>query len=281
MSFPPTCFRTQSHQLNSLLISHLLCPLPWRFLLDSIPRSSIWEKFLSVPASSRHNSPLGRGCGLAASNCSPLTQASAPLTWFLLLPTSGDRTPWSFLSFYVPWCCCRIWCLDHSIPDPASCPHLSHHSPSVSFPTSSSQLPFSCTLTGTAPVVHQLCPLPSTHDLTTACTPTLNEHFGEDAHFLLGSLSMTSEPHFQLSGRHAHLTVLQTKQTQPAKFKVLTLQEFCISARLVLLKFNMHTSQLGHLLTVQILVLEGGGGAWQFEFLTSIWWIPVQGPHFE
>lgn len=59
MSFPPTCFRTQSHQLNSLLISNLLSPLPWRFLLDSIPRSSIWEKFLSLPASSRHNSPLG------------------------------------------------------------------------------------------------------------------------------------------------------------------------------------------------------------------------------
>lgn len=59
MWFPPTCFRTQSHQLNSLLISNLLSPLPWRFLLDSIPRSSIWEKFLSIPASSRHNSPLG------------------------------------------------------------------------------------------------------------------------------------------------------------------------------------------------------------------------------
>lgn len=104
-------------------------------------------------------------------------------------------------------------------------------------------------------MVHQLCLLLSTHDLTTACTLTLNEHFGEDVNFLWGSLSMTSEPHFQLSGRHTDFTVLQTKQTQPAKFKVLTLQEFRISARLVLLKFNMHTSQLGHLLTVQILVL--------------------------
>lgn len=91
MSFPPTCFRTQSHQLNSLLISNLLSPLPWRFLLDSIPRSSIWEKFLSVPASSRHNSPLGRGCGLAASNCSPLTQALLPSLGFSYYPPLGTE----------------------------------------------------------------------------------------------------------------------------------------------------------------------------------------------
>ena len=59
MWFPPTCLRTQSHQLNSLLIFNLLSPLLWRFLLDSIPKSLIWEKFLSVPFASRHNSPLG------------------------------------------------------------------------------------------------------------------------------------------------------------------------------------------------------------------------------
>ena len=59
MWFPPTCLRTQSHQLNSLLISNLLSPLLWRFFLDSIPKSLIWEKFLSVPLASRHNSPLG------------------------------------------------------------------------------------------------------------------------------------------------------------------------------------------------------------------------------
>lgn len=46
---------------------------------------------------------------------------------------------------------------------------------------------------------------------------------------------MTSEPHFQLSEGHAHFTVLQTEQAQPAKFKAFTPQQVCISARLVLL----------------------------------------------
>lgn len=259
MWFPPTCFRTQSHQLNSLLISNLLSPLPWRFLLDSIPRSPIWEKFLSVPAPSRHNSPLGETTILPGrvvwTSCFQLLTTDSSLCSPHLVSLITHL--WGQNSMAISQFLCSLMLLQnlmlgslHSWPGLLPSPE-----PSFSFPTSSPQLPFFSALTGTAPVVHQLCPLLSTHDLTTACIPTLNEHFGEDAHFLLGSLSMTSEPHFQLSGRHALLTVLQTKQTQPAKFKVLTLQEFCISARLVLLKFNMHTSQLGHHLTVQILVL--------------------------
>ena len=85
--------------------------------------------------------------------------------------------------------------------------------------------------------------------------PTLNVHFGEDAHFLLNSLSVVSESPFQLSEGHAHLKVLPLEQTCPAKFKVLSPWEFRISARSVVLKLNMHTSHLGYLVELHILVL--------------------------
>lgn len=70
----------------------------------------------------------------------------------------------------------------------------------------------------------------------------------------MNSLSVASEPPFQLSEGHAHLKVLQVEQTHPAKFKVHIVSNSAISARSVLPKFNMCTRDLGHLVELQLLV---------------------------
>lgn len=130
----------------------------------------------------------------------------------------------------------------------------------VSFLTSSSRLPFSYVQTGAPSSPPILSSLLSIDDLPKLLDSNLKEPFGEDTHFLLSSLPVASEPHIQLSEGHAHLHVLQIQPSQPADSKALTPQEFCISARSVLLKFNTHTSHLGHLANCRFRFSKTGMG---------------------
>lgn len=241
MWFSPTSSRTQSHQLNSLLISNLFNPFLWTFLLDKhsqvshLRKASLHSYSFKAQFSSwcDHSPSWAGGVDSLLPTAHHWLKPLLPSLGSSIHPSVGKELHGHFLVSMSLDSSAESDASGHPIPDLASCPDVCHHSPSVSF------FPHFLIAAPLLPHPYQGCPhgppvlsssLLSTHDLTTPHTLTLKNHFSEDAYFLLGSLSVTSEPHFQLSEGYTHLPVLQTEQIRPAKFKALTPQEFCISA---------------------------------------------------